>query len=57
MVPLSFVSDHIETLYEIDILFRDKAAGHGITDYRRSAVMNDRPEVGPMLADIVEVAL
>jgi ferrochelatase len=57
MVPLSFVSDHIETLYEIDILFRDKASELGITDYRRSAVMNDRPEVGPMLADIVEVAL
>ena len=57
MVPLSFVSDHIETLYEIDMLFRDKAAELGITNYRRSAVMNNRPEVGPMLADIVEVAL
>jgi ferrochelatase len=57
MVPLSFVSDHIETLYEIDLLFRDKAAELGITGYRRTAMMNDRPEVGPMLADVVEVAL
>jgi len=57
MVPLSFVSDHIETLYEIDMLFKDKAVGFGITGYRRTAMMNDRPEVGPMLADIVEVAL
>jgi len=57
MVPLSFVSDHIETLYEVDMLFRDKAADVGITDYRRTGMMNDRPEVGPMLADIVEVVL
>jgi ferrochelatase len=30
IVPISFVSDHIETLYEIDILFKDLAAEHGI---------------------------
>ena len=57
MVPLSFVSDHIETLYEVDMLFRDRAGKVGIVDYRRTEVMNDRPEVGPMLADVVEVAL
>jgi protoporphyrin/coproporphyrin ferrochelatase len=30
VVPISFVSDHIETLYEIDILYRDMARGLGI---------------------------
>jgi len=30
IVPISFVSDHIETLYEIDILFKDLADKHGI---------------------------
>jgi ferrochelatase len=25
MVPISFVSDHVETLYEIDMLFKDEA--------------------------------
>lgn len=30
MVPISFVSDHIETLYEIDILYRDQAQGLGM---------------------------
>jgi len=30
IVPISFVSDHIETLYEIDILFTDLARKHGI---------------------------
>jgi len=30
IVPISFVSDHIETLYEIDILFKEIADKHGI---------------------------
>lgn len=54
MVPISFVSDHIETLYEVDLLFRDHAEQAGIVHYHRTEMMNDRPEVGPMLADVVE---
>ncbi len=30
VVPISFVSDHIETLYEIDILYKGLAEKHGI---------------------------
>ena len=30
IVPVSFVSDHIETLYEIDILYKRIAEKHGI---------------------------
>jgi ferrochelatase len=30
IVQISFVSDHIETLYEIDILFNDLARKHGV---------------------------
>ncbi|WP_419175635.1 ferrochelatase [Desulfosediminicola sp.] len=30
MVPISFVSDHVETLYEIDMLFKDHAAELGV---------------------------
>ena len=30
MVPISFVSDHVETLYEINILYRDQAATLGM---------------------------
>jgi ferrochelatase len=30
VVPISFVSDHIETLYEIDILYKDLAEKNGI---------------------------
>lgn len=57
LVPLSFVSDHIETLYETDILIADAAAAAGIREYRRSAVFNDAEGVGKMLADIVEEVL
>lgn len=53
LVPISFVSDHIETLYEADILLREASTTAGISEYQRSAVFNDMPEVGPMLADIV----
>jgi ferrochelatase len=30
VVPISFVSDHVETLFEIDIQYRDMAEGLGI---------------------------
>ncbi len=30
VVPISFVSDHIETLYEIDILYKQLADRHGV---------------------------
>lgn len=30
MVPISFVSDHVETLYEIDMLYRDQAKDLGM---------------------------
>ena len=57
MVAVSFVTDHIETLYEVDMLFRDAAEKVGIHNYYRSEMMNDRPEVGPMLADVLEDVL
>lgn len=43
VVPLSFVSDHIETLYEIDMLFADAAREAGITGYSRPEALNTHP--------------
>ena len=43
VVPLSFVSDHIETLYEVDLLFADTAKKAGITGYYRPQAMNTHP--------------
>ena len=54
MVPVSFVSDHIETLYEVDQLFRDDARAAGIVDYRRTEALNTHPLYIDALADLVQ---
>jgi ferrochelatase len=54
VVPVSFVSDHLETLHEIDIELRELALEAGVGHFGRSPMLNDRAEVGPLLADIVE---
>jgi protoporphyrin/coproporphyrin ferrochelatase len=54
VVPLSFVSDHIETLYEVDQLFADLARRRGITEFRRTRMLNDDPLFVAALADLVQ---
>ena len=43
LVPISFVSDHIETLWELDRLYAGLARDHGITRYHRARAFNDDP--------------
>lgn len=50
VVPVSFVSDHIETLYELDQLYADHARSHGITGYFRSRSFNDDPHFIEVMA-------
>jgi ferrochelatase len=57
VVPVSFVSDHIETLYEVDQLFANAAERAGITTFRRTRSLNDDPGFLDALADIVGGAL
>jgi len=52
VVPVSFVSDHIETLYEIDILYKEMAAQHGIT-LRRCQSLNISGKFINALRDLV----
>lgn len=40
IVPISFVSDHIETLYEIDIQYKKLAIDHGVEKFERSPSLN-----------------
>jgi ferrochelatase len=54
VVPLSFVGDHIETLYEVDILYRAHARACGIVDYRRSEALNAHPVFIEALAGLAE---
>ncbi len=53
VVPAAFVSDHIETLYEIDLLFAEDARAAGIADFRRAPSLNDSPTFAAALADLV----
>lgn len=54
VIPISFVSEHIETLYELDILYKKVAADAGVTHFRRVPALNSRPDFIRALADIVE---
>ncbi|MEW6068388.1 MAG: ferrochelatase [Nitrospirota bacterium] len=52
VVPISFVSDHIETLYEIDIFYKDMAERLGMT-LKRTDSLNIHPVFISALKDIV----
>jgi len=51
-VPISFVSDHIETLQEIDIAYRELALQSGIGEFHRADSMNLQPKFIDALAHI-----
>jgi ferrochelatase len=57
VIPISFVSDHIETLYEVDMLYGDQARRVGITNFRRTEGLNDFTPFLNALANVVEPAL
>ncbi|QXE90009.1 ferrochelatase [Geomonas subterranea] len=57
MVPLSFVSDHIETLYEIDIQYAEEAKAHGIKRFVRTESLNSDPIFLDCLADLVRTTV
>lgn len=53
VVPISFVSDHVETLHEIDIEHREQAHSLGIPNYRMVAGLNDTAPFIQALAGLV----
>lgn len=57
MVPVAFVSDHVETLYEIRMLFADEARRLGIRNYVAADGLNDHPAFVRGLADLVRKTL
>jgi ferrochelatase len=54
VVPVSFVSDHIETLYEIDLLFGEVARLAGIRHFVRTAALDCEPGFIAALAGLAE---
>jgi ferrochelatase len=57
VVPISFVSEHIETLEEIDLEYAEIAHEAGIAHFRRVPALNTDPTFIAGLADLVEQAL
>ncbi len=52
MVPISFVSDHVETLYEIDLLYKGQARDLGMR-LERTPSLNSEPRFIRGLASLV----
>jgi ferrochelatase len=57
IVPVSFVSDHVETLGEIDHEARSEAAKLGIERFEMTSGLNDSPTFIAALADLVGNAI
>jgi len=56
VIPVSFVTEHIETLHEIDIEAREQAESRGVTEFRMMPALNDAPKFIAALADLVRAA-
>jgi ferrochelatase len=57
VVPISFVSEHIETLEEIDIEYRHIATEAGVANFRRVPALDTDPTFIAGLADLVQASL
>jgi ferrochelatase len=57
VVPIAFVSDHVETLGEIDHEAREMARGLGIRQFEMTAGLNDSPRFIAALAELVKNSL
>ncbi len=56
LAPIGFVADHVEILYDVDILFRGYARKLGIELFRPES-LNDSPSFIAALADVAERTL
>ena len=52
VVPIGFVCDHVEVLYDLDVEARAVAADVGV-GFHRAAAANDHPAFIAMLVDLV----
>jgi protoporphyrin/coproporphyrin ferrochelatase len=57
IVPIAFVSDHVETLAEIDHEAREHAIRLGFSQFEMSAGLNDAPTFIRALAEIVQASV
>lgn len=57
VVPIAFVTEHVETLFELDLLIRDQALAAGLGGYHRVPVPSVAPKLMDGLAALVRRAL
>ncbi|GAC1347393.1 MAG: ferrochelatase [Acetobacteraceae bacterium] len=57
VVPVAFVSEHSETLVELDVEYRELAEEHGVPGYFRAPAQNSDPGFIAALAGLVEAAI
>ena len=55
VVPIGFVCDHVEVLYDLDVEARATAAGLGL-GFARAGTVSDHPEFIAALADVIREA-
>jgi protoporphyrin/coproporphyrin ferrochelatase len=53
VIPISFLTEHIETLHEINVEAREEAESLGVTEFRMMPALNDSPLLIRALADLV----
>jgi len=54
-VPVGFVCDHVEVLYDLDVAARATAGSFGL-GFARASTVNDHPLFIQMLAEVVAAA-
>jgi protoporphyrin/coproporphyrin ferrochelatase len=57
VIPIAFVSDHVETLNEIDLEARKEAEGLGIVHFEMMPGLNDSPKFVQALSELVLAAV
>jgi len=55
VIPISFVSEHSETLYEVNYLFRNEAKEAGVEQFEMMPALNDSPKFIEALSKLVLV--
>jgi ferrochelatase len=57
VIPVAFVTDHIETLHEINIDVRRHAMEHGVQQFELMPALNNHPKFIQCLAELVQAQL
>ncbi len=52
IIPVAFVSEHIETLFELDVEVREIAEEHGVEQFEVMPALNDHPKYIDALAEL-----